>query len=195
MGAFVCNTLDCYGVLMVLLQTFIEELRDQECKFHEMVADINSTDRLMFKNISLLECLLIDLNKIQNTSNDVTHELTKAFSELNVLEETVHNLEKRFDSEIDRYYHSLELARKENLYNYIIKINANIHHLGAQMSEVICLNNVSQRGSCHQTNPVQQIGCILNQNYETLVHLENAMLESKVQMDRLSCLQKEFQRK
>ncbi|KAF6209530.1 hypothetical protein GE061_015278 [Apolygus lucorum] len=172
-----------FGQFSQKMNEWMKELLESEKDFVDMTAQVNATDRMVFQNISRLECLHKSLIKLGQSQVEVNSDLNRIGGEIILIEDAVRNIENIADTKqacqpkqttkVDSPRGSCLDDTLEHLYNFMVQMNSDLNHMNGRLTDIIHASNF-QLNAEGSSDPILSIGCILNHHYECLVDIEDA---------------------
>ncbi|KAL0278407.1 UNVERIFIED_CONTAM: hypothetical protein PYX00_000235 [Menopon gallinae] len=157
------------------------ELEEQEKVFMNQVAHINEWDRLLLSNGDKIVALNNSVEKVKLEQQQLDHELDFIVAQQRELEECLLPLEKEF-ADI-----TVSDPERDATYRLAENLNTQLRHMSEDLKEII--EDINEKNKNQDiTDPIVQIGRILNAHMNSLQWVDQNTTLIKQQLDQVTKL-------
>lgn len=176
-----------YNQLEEYVNKWTLELEEQEKVFLEQASQINAWDQLLISNNQKILELNVAVQKVKAEQETLEQELEFISTQHTELEESIAPLQKEF-SKIPQ----MDVERTQ-VYMTVESLDTQLKQMSEDLKEVIV--NLNESNKCQdQSDPIIQIGKILNAHMSSLQWIENTSSNVSTKLEDLSKMHESFKR-
>lgn len=164
------------------------DLEEQEKTFMNQAAQINTWDHFLIKNADKIVSLNNEVENVKLEQKKLDHELDFILAQQKELEDCLVPLEKELASN-----NAARDPQRENMYQSAENIDVQLKQMSEDLKEIIEHLNDSNR-SQDNSDPIVQIGRILNFHMNSLQWIDQSTLQIQNQLDEITKLHGVYQK-
>uniref|UniRef100_T1GCU8 Nucleoporin NSP1-like C-terminal domain-containing protein n=1 Tax=Megaselia scalaris TaxID=36166 RepID=T1GCU8_MEGSC len=176
-----------YNQIEEYINKWTLELEEQEKVFTEQAAQINAWDQLLISNNQKILELNKAVQKVKAEQETLEQELEFISTQHTELEESIAPLQKEFNK-----IPQMDVERTQ-VYMTVENLDTQLKQMSEDLKEVIV--NLNEANKCQDnSDPIIQIGKILNAHMSSLQWIENTSSNVSAKLDDLSKMHETFKR-